>query len=99
MPAGLSLCAYRVVQEALTNSIKHAGPARAEVAVRWRPDVLELEIADDGSGLVRSPAGGHGLTGMRERTALHGGSVSTGPRPGGGFAVCARIPLATASAG
>jgi signal transduction histidine kinase len=99
VPAGLSLCAYRVVQEALTNSIKHAGPARAEVAVRWRPDVLELEIADDGPGPVRSPRGGHGLMGMRERTALHGGSVSTGPRPGGGFAVCARIPLATGSAG
>jgi signal transduction histidine kinase len=94
VPAGLSLCAYRVVQEALTNSIKHAGPARAEVAVRWRPDVLELEVADDGPGPVTSPAGGHGLMGMRERTALHGGSVDAGPRPGGGFAVRARIPLA-----
>jgi signal transduction histidine kinase len=92
---GLSLCAYRVVQEALTNAIKHAGPARAEVSIRWAPDALELEVADDGRGGVHAPAepGGHGLVGMRERAALHGGTVEAGPGPDGGFAVLARIPL------
>jgi signal transduction histidine kinase len=91
---GLSLCAYRVVQEALTNTIKHAGPARAEVALRWHPDALELVVADDGAGRPsRHPAGGHGIAGMRERVALHGGRVVAGPRPSGGFAVQASIPL------
>jgi signal transduction histidine kinase len=96
---GLSLCAYRVVQEALTNAIKHAGAARAEVAVRWGPDALELEVVDDGStARDGDPApGGHGLVGMRERTALHGGSVEAGPGPAGGFVVRARIPLADRS--
>ena len=96
VPPGLSLCAYRVVQEALTNTIKHAGAARAEVCVRWHPDALELEVADDGRGpapVTDVGSGGHGLIGMRERAALHGGQVEAGPVPGGGFAVRARIPL------
>jgi signal transduction histidine kinase len=93
---GLSLCAYRVVQEALTNALKHAGPATAEVSVRWRPDALELEVSDDGHGaMARSSAtSGHGIAGMRERAALHGGSVEAGPADDGGFAVRARIPIA-----
>jgi signal transduction histidine kinase len=95
---GLGLCAYRVVQEALTNTIKHAGPTRAEVALRWHPDVLELVVADDGRSAGNGrpsphPAGGHGIAGMRERVALHGGHVVAGPAPGGGFAVRASIPL------
>jgi signal transduction histidine kinase len=96
---GLSLCAYRVVQEALTNSLKHAGPTSARVQVRWRPDALELQVSDAG-GRRESPPGssGHGLVGMRERAALHGGSVEAGPGPGGGFVVRARIPLLTGSA-
>jgi signal transduction histidine kinase len=97
---GLSLCAYRLVQEALTNAIKHAGPARAAVSVRWQADALELEVADDGHGIAASAdraAGGHGLVGMRERAALHGGSVEAGPGLGGGFAVRARIPFVTGS--
>lgn len=96
VPPGLSLCVYRVVQEALTNTIKHAGAARAEVSVRWHGDALELEVADDGPGRpaqIRLDSGGHGIIGMRERAALHGGQVETGPIPGGGFAVRARIPL------
>jgi len=94
--AGLGLCVYRVVQEALTNAIKHAGAARAEVSVRWCDNALELEVVDDGSGTGASTGAenaGHGLIGMRERAALHGGSVDAGPVPAGGFAVRARIPL------
>lgn len=96
VPPGLSLCAYRVVQEALTNTIKHAGAARAEVSVRWHGDALELEVADDGHGPDAQgelASTGHGLIGMRERAALHGGRIDTGPLAGGGFAVRARIPL------
>jgi signal transduction histidine kinase len=97
---GLSLCAYRVVQEALTNALKHSGPTRAVVDVRWRPDVLELRVTDAGGGGCERALGSSelGIVGMRERAALHGGSVETGPVPGGGFVVRARIPLALASA-
>jgi signal transduction histidine kinase len=92
----LDLCAYRIIQEALTNAIKHAAPARADVRVSWQTDALELEISDDGrgSGAVNGAGGGHGIAGMRERVALHGGSVDAGPRAGGGFAVRAQLPLA-----
>lgn len=96
VPPGLSLCAYRVVQEALTNTIKHAHAARAEVSVRWHGDALELEVADDGRGSGprgELASGGHGIIGMRERAALHGGAIEAGPLPTGGFAVRARIPL------
>jgi signal transduction histidine kinase len=92
---GLSLCAYRVVQEALTNTLKHAGPTRAEVRVHWSEYALELLVTDAGGrggGTVAEPSG-HGIAGMRERTALHGGSVEAGSSPGGGFTVRARIPL------
>jgi signal transduction histidine kinase len=98
VPPGLSLCAYRVVQEALTNTIKHAGAGQAAVCVRWHPDLLEVEVADDGRGQLVNhgiESGGHGIVGMRERTALHGGEVEAGPAPAGGFAVRARIPLAS----
>jgi signal transduction histidine kinase len=92
----LDLCAYRIVQEALTNVIKHAAPARAEVRVRWGQDALELEISDDGRGpgTVNGALGGHGIVGMRERAGLHGGSIQAGAGPGGGFTVRARLPLA-----
>lgn len=91
----LDLCAYRIVQEALTNAIKHAGPARAEVRVRWRQDALELDISDDGRGpvAVNGVSGGHGIAGMRERAALHGGSIHAGAGTSGGFTVRARLPL------
>jgi signal transduction histidine kinase len=93
---GLDLAAYRVLQEALTNVLKHAGPARARVLVRYGPEVLELEVADegrDGAGQPLAQTGaGHGLVGMRERVALYGGRLEAGPR-GAGFAVRATIPL------
>jgi signal transduction histidine kinase len=100
LSAGLSLCAYRVVQEALTNALKHGGPTSAEVNVRWCPDTLELRVTDaGGSGDERAVASsGHGLVGMRERAALHGGLVEAGPLPDGGFVVHARIPLLSGSA-
>jgi signal transduction histidine kinase len=96
VPPALDLCAYRIVQEALTNTIKHAAPASASVKVRWEGSALELEISDDGrrGRAVNGTTGGHGITGMRERVALHSGTLETGARPEGGFAVLARLPLA-----
>jgi len=90
---GLDLTAYRVVQEALTNSLKHAGPATAKVGVRYGSHTLDLEIVDRGPGRARPEGTGHGLIGMRERIALYGGKLETGPRNEGGFAVRARLPL------
>jgi signal transduction histidine kinase len=89
----LALCVYRIVQEALTNVLKHAGPARASVNVRFAPDAIELEVRDDGRGAVATADHGHGLTGMRERIALYGGQLEAGTRNGRGFTVSARIPL------
>jgi signal transduction histidine kinase len=90
---GVDLSAYRIVQEALTNALKHAGPARAHVAVRYRAADLELEITDDGAGgRGAEPGNGHGLVGMRQRVALHRGSLHTGARPDGGYAVKVRLP-------
>jgi signal transduction histidine kinase len=95
LPAGVELCAYRIVQEGLTNALKHAGPAHAEVLLRYELRGLDIEVRDDGQG-VTSPNGdgsGHGLIGMRERVALYGGSLETGPREGGGFQIHAHLPL------
>jgi signal transduction histidine kinase len=97
MPAALALSAYRILQEGLTNVLKHAGRwARAEVVVRLTQDEFVLEIADDGRGIAPEPSrvpGGHGLVGMRERVALFGGRMSASPRSGGGFLVKVKIPL------
>jgi signal transduction histidine kinase len=95
LPAGVDLAAYRIVQEGLTNTRKHAGPARACVAVRYAPEALELEISDDGRAGANGD-GGHGLVGMRERVALYGGRLDAGPRPEGGFSIHARLPLQAA---
>jgi signal transduction histidine kinase len=94
LPAGVDLSAYRIVQEALTNSVKHAGAARAAVLVRYGEQDLQLEVLDDGRGpRPGTAAAGHGLDGMRERAALLGGDLSAGPGAAGGFSVRARLPL------
>ena len=95
--AGIGLVVYRLVQESLTNAVKHAGPARAQVRLGFGADALSVEVFDTGRGPAADAArrGGHGLVGMRERVALYGGQLSTGPRPGGGFRVYARIPMDT----
>jgi len=94
LPVGIELSAYRIVQEALTNALKHAGEASASVNIRYGSDSLELEIADDGTGTPTPvPSGGHGLVGMRERVALYGGHLDAGRRPSGGFAVRVLLPI------
>jgi len=97
MPAGAQLAAYRIVQESLTNVLKHAGPAgRAWVRLQWRPDGLEVAVIDDGRGasaaIAESDGQGQGLLGMRERAQLHGGRLTAAPREGGGFGVQAHLP-------
>jgi signal transduction histidine kinase len=94
LPVGIELSAYRIVQEALTNALKHAGEPRASVNIRYGSDSLELEIADDGAGAAAPvPSGGHGLLGMRERVALYGGRLDAGRRPSGGFVVRVLLPI------
>jgi signal transduction histidine kinase len=93
LPPGVDLSAYRIVQEALTNALKHAGPARATVTVRYDEHELRLEIADSGRGAANGSGAGHGLIGMRERVALYGGQLDLGSRAGAGYAVHARLPL------
>jgi signal transduction histidine kinase len=88
----VNLSAYRIVQEALTNVVKHAGRAHTTVTLGYRPDALELTIADSGETPPPPSAGGHGLVGMRERAALFGGTLTAGPRAGRGFEVRASLP-------
>jgi len=92
LPPSVDLSAYRIVQEALTNTLKHAQATTARVDVRQAEGALELEVVDDGRGAA-TVAPGHGIIGMRERAALFGGELTAGPAPGGGFAVRARIPV------
>jgi signal transduction histidine kinase len=94
LPRGVDVTAYRIVQEALTNVMKHAGPAHATVVVRYERGALRLEIVDDGRGVNGRSEGrtGHGLVGMRERVAVYGGTLEAGPKTGGGFRVAARLP-------
>ena len=101
LPRTVEVSAYRIVQEALTNTVKHSRATQAGVRVRYGRDVLLLEVLDDGSGNGAGPKpgpGGHGLIGMRERVSLHGGELRAGPRPDGGFCVEASFPLKDCSA-
>jgi signal transduction histidine kinase len=95
LPTGIGLAAYRILQEALTNVIRHAGPAHASVLIRYTDDNVTLEVRDDGRGPAVAANGGHGLVGMRERAAVHGGELVAGAAPNGGFVVTARLPLPT----
>jgi signal transduction histidine kinase len=94
LPASIDLTAYRLVQEGLTNAIKHARARHAEVLVRYADRHLELTVSDDGRGGGSGDGGGHGLVGMRERISVYGGELEAGPRPEGGYRLRARIPLA-----
>jgi signal transduction histidine kinase len=95
VPEAIDLAGYRIVQEALTNIIRHADARQAEVSVRYGPEAIGLEIVDDGAGSGGAPpAIGHGLSGMRERASLFGGTLTFGARVGGGFRVAAVLPAA-----
>ena len=98
LPAGVDLSAYRIVQEALTNTLRHAGPAHAWVAVRYGGEDVEIEVANDGASESDGDGAGHGLVGMRERVALCGGELKAGPRDGGGYRIAARLPVAGGAA-
>ena len=92
VPSGVDLTAYRIVQEALTNVLKHAGPSSATVTIQYEPGLVTVEVVDDGRGAAVSATGGHGILGMRERVAAFGGTLVAAPRSGGGFRVHATLP-------
>jgi signal transduction histidine kinase len=98
LPAGIELSAYRIVQEALTNTLRHARATRAEVTLRYGAEALEVDVCDDGRATpaVEGANGGHGLVGMRERAALLGGTLEAGRLPRGGYRVHARLPIEAA---
>jgi signal transduction histidine kinase len=93
LPGGVELSVYRIVQEALTNTLKHADPSNVTVTLAFRDARLELEVVDDGTPTPGSATSGQGIIGMRERVALLGGELQTGPRESGGFRVAAQLPL------
>jgi signal transduction histidine kinase len=93
LPPGVDLCAYRILQEALTNARRHAPGARVEVEIGYQADTLRLRVRDKGPGPGEAELDGHGLVGMRERVLMVGGTLSIGPAEGGGFAVEAELPL------
>ncbi|HEX9378266.1 MAG TPA: sensor histidine kinase, partial [Gaiellaceae bacterium] len=93
LPRGIDLSAYRIVQEGLTNALKHARASNAEVTVRYRPDELQVEVRDDGEGSSTSNGLGHGLVGVRERVKIYGGEMSAGSANGSGFILSTRLPL------
>jgi signal transduction histidine kinase len=93
LPRGVDLSAYRIVQEGLTNALKHARATDADVTVRYRPDELEVEVRDNGQGSATSDGLGHGLVGVRERVKIYGGEMTAGTATGGGFVLSSRLPL------
>jgi signal transduction histidine kinase len=96
LPAGVDLTAYRLVQEGLTNALKHAQARQAQVVVRYSDGDIEVSVSDDGRGAGSGDGGGHGLVGMRERVSVYGGELEAGPRPEGGYRLRARLPLVPA---
>jgi signal transduction histidine kinase len=93
LPPGVDLAAYRIVQESLTNALRHTSDARATVSVVYHRDGVDVEVSDDGRSVESTGGAGRGLVGMRERVALYGGTLDAGPRPGGGFLVRASLPV------
>jgi signal transduction histidine kinase len=93
LPAGVDLTAYRLVQEGLTNALKHAQATRADVLVTYRNSEIEVTVSDNGRGVGNGAGGGHGLVGMRERVSVYGGDLDAGPQPNGGYRLRARLPL------
>ena len=93
LPAGVDLTAYRLVQEGLTNALKHAHATRAEVLVNYGEGAIEVTVSDDGRGVGNGDGGGHGLVGMRERVSVYGGELDAGPQPGGGYRLRAKLPV------
>ena len=93
LPAGVDLTAYRLVQEGLTNVVKHAQATRAEVLVNYGESYLEVTVTDNGSGVGNGDGSGHGLVGIRERVSVYGGELYAGPQPGGGYRLRAKLPL------
>jgi signal transduction histidine kinase len=93
LPPAVDLSAYRIIQEGLTNALKHSGASHADVTVRYRPGELRLRVSDDGSGATTGDGLGHGLVGIRERVKIYGGEMAAGPAPDGGFVLDARLPL------
>jgi signal transduction histidine kinase len=94
LPRGVDLSAYRIVQEGLTNALKHADASDAAVTLRYRPDEVEIEVRDNGAGTSRDDGLGHGLVGVRERVKIYGGEMSAGTAPEGGFVLSTRLPIA-----
>jgi signal transduction histidine kinase len=93
LPPGVDLAAFRIVQESLTNTLRHAGDARATVSLRYHRAGVDVEVSDDGRSGEAPGSAGRGLIGMRERVALYGGTMEAGPRTGGGFLVRASLPV------
>ena len=93
LPAGVDLTAYRLVQEGLTNALKHAHATRADVLVAYGEGAIEVTVSDNGKGIGNGDGGGHGLVGMRERVSVYGGELDAGPQPSGGYRLRARLPL------
>jgi signal transduction histidine kinase len=94
LPRGIDLSAYRIVQEGLTNALKHAHASDADVTVRYRPDELKIEVRDNGRGGASGDGLGHGLVGIRERVKIYGGEMSAAAVPEGGFVLSTRLPIA-----
>jgi signal transduction histidine kinase len=93
LPQGIDLSAYRIVQEGLTNALKHARASHADVTVRYTPNEVQIEVHDDGTGAVAPDGRGHGLIGIRERVRLYGGEMATGATHSGGFTLSTRLPV------